>query len=354
MDVRRRAALKVVQDGCSISEVAREFGLSRPTVRLWVQRAREGGVAALAEVSRRPKVLRSGCSDELVQAVLEVKARHPAWGAKKIVATLWPKDSPVCVRTVDRVLAREGLVRSREVRAPMQRFERAQCNELWQIDFKGLGSPRLGYSPLSVLDDHSRFCLAFEPVATHSVDEVWPVLWSLFGRYGLPEMILTDNEPCFHTSFGNGPSPIEARLWLLGVKTTQCRPAHPQTQGKVERFHRTLQDELGDSLRQPDARRARALYEPYINLYNWERPHESLDMRVPGAVYVPSERARPSRMPVHRIEGHSRSVDQAGKFSYRNQPYRAGHGLAGQRVDIRADGVYYAGVLFGTLERLKV
>ncbi len=354
MDVRRRAALRVIQEGCTISDAAGEFGLSRPTVRLWAQRAREVGIAGLSEASRRPKTLRGECPPEVIAAVLEMKARRPAWGAKKIVASLWPQNAPICVRTADRILAREGLVQPRNKVQPVQRFERLHCNELWQIDFKGLGAPRIGYSPLSVLDDCSRFCLAFEPVATHSVDEVWPVLWSLFERYGLPEMILTDNEPCFHTSFGYGPSPIEAKLWLLGIETTQCRPAHPQTQGKVERFHRTLQDELGDSLRQPSARQARALYGPFVDYYNWERPHEALNMRVPGAVYAPSGRPRPSKMPVHVVLGQARAVDCTGQFTYRNSRYRAGHGVAGEKVDIRDDGVFYADVLIGTLERLKV
>ena len=354
MDVRRRVALRVVQEGCSISQAAREFGLSRTTVSLWVHRAHAAGIAGLTEGSRRPHTMRTTCPDDVVSMVLEMKSRRPAWGAKKILAWLWPEDPPVCVRTVDRILAREGLVRHRSEKRELQRFEKLASNELWQMDFKGMSHPHLGYSPLSVLDDHSRFCLAFEPVATHSVDEVWPVLWALFERYGLPDMILTDNEPCFHTNTGYGPSPIEARLWLLGIKTTQCRAAHPQTQGKVERFHRTLQDELGDSLRQPDATQARALYKPFVDYYNWERPHEAIGMRVPGAIYEPSHRPRPKQMPTHCPLGETRLVDCTGRFLYRGIRYRAGRGLGGERIDLRADGAYYAGILVGPLEQLKV
>lgn len=354
MDLRRKAAFRVVVEGASVSVVALELGLSRPTVRLWAARARVSGIAELAEESRRPLKVRDGADAAVVEAIINLKAQRPAWGGKKLVAVLWPQDPPICVRTADRILARNGLVSRRKATAPFVRFERQRCNELWQMDFKGLGSPRLGYSPLSLVDDHSRFCLAFEPVAGHTVEDVWPVLWALLGRYGLPETILTDNEPCFHTSFGYGPSHIEARLWRLGIRTTQCRPGHPQTQGKVERFHRTVSDELGDSLRQPDIASAQTHYPPFVNRYNWERPHESIGMRVPGAVYVASLRPRPAMLPQHQPLGERRIVDASGKFCYRGGKYRAGHGLTGETVDIRPAGVFYANVLFSSLENLKV
>ena len=354
MDVRRIAAHKVLVEGWSVSEAAREFGLSRPTVRTWVGRAQDTGFAGLSERSRRPHRLSRATGAELVDKVLEAKARRPTWGAKKIVASLWPEDPPVCVRTVDRILKREGLVKPRGALGETHRFEREKCNELWQMDFKGLGSPRLGYSPLSVLDDHSRYCLAFEPVGAHSVSEVWPVLWSLFGRCGLPDAVLTDNEPLFHTSHGYGPSPIEARLWLLGVRTAHCRVAHPQTQGKVERFHRTVQCELGTSLRQASMALARPLYRSFVEQYNWERPHEALELRVPGAVYFASGRSRPSQMPVHRPLGQARKVDCAGKFRFRSRSYKAGCGLTGEYVDVRGEEVFYAGRMIGSLVQLAV
>lgn len=355
MDIRKRAALRVVEGGVSIAEAARESGLSWPTVKLWVTRAREQGVASLAEKSRRPKTIPGQVSEDVVKAVLALKEKRPFWGALKIAYTLWGDEPIVCVRTVDRILKRNNLVRPRGKAQPaIIRYERPSCNELWQIDFKGLGSPRIGYSPFSIIDDHSRFCLAFDPVPSHTSEAVWQVLWRVFQTYGLPEMILSDNEPCFHTSFGAGPSLVEARLWLLGIHTTHCRPAHPQTQGKVERFHRTVQDELGDALRQPEMSSAAAVYGPYVNYYNWERPHQSLGQKFPGSVYERSPRLRPSTLPVHQPQGVTRLICSSGKFCYQAKRYRAGIGLARELIDIRGQSAYYANVLLGTLEQMRV
>lgn len=134
----------------------------------------------------------------------------------------------------------------------MQRFERAECNQLWQLDFKAVhqsGQGRLGYWPLTVLDDCSRFCLRFEPLEYQRGGLVFEVLWALFGEVGLPEAILTDNGSCFSGTWGGGPNNLEVKLWRLGIRTIQGRPYHPQTQGKVERFHRTVNEELGALLR---------------------------------------------------------------------------------------------------------
>lgn len=285
--------------------------------------------------------------------LLEAKARHPAWGAKKLLAFLWGEEAPLCVRSADRILARHGLVRCRHAQAPVQRFERERPNELWQMDFKGV-TRRLPYSPLSVIDDCTRFCLGLLPVAMHSGQEVWDALWGIFGEYGLPDAILTDNEGCFASPKGHGPSWLEARLWRLGVRTLQGRVAHPQTQGKVERFHRTIQEELGQAILQPTAEEARTVYGRYVLSYNWERPHEAIQMRVPGEVYLPSIRIRPARLPEARIEGECRKVDASGKFCYKSKRYRAGKGLIDEWVDIQGEEIFYAGVMIGPMSELRV
>ena len=312
MDVRRRAAYLVLERGLSVSAASRECGLSRATVRLWLERAREEGVAGLSERSRRPLRTREPVDTELELMVLSAKAELPAWGAKKLVAHLWGADPPLCVRTADRILARHGLVRGRSPMGPMRRFERGAPNELWQMDFKGVGR-RLGYSPLSVLDDASRFCLGLLPVRARTPERVWDALWGLFGRYGLPEAVLTDHEGCFAAPMREGPSWLEARLWRVGVRALHGRPAHPQTQGKVERFHRTLKEELGQGLLQPTPDAAREVYARFVDSYNWERPHEAIAMRVPGELYSPSPRPRPHRLPEPELLGECRKGRRLGQ-----------------------------------------
>ena len=356
---RQQMVHQILQEGATVSAAARRFGVSRPTVYLWLTRAQESpDTGAVAPRSRRPHQSPRTTSDELVAQVLAAKAVDAAWGAKKIHEILWPAEAgvaaPLSVRTVDRILTRHGQTQPQAPARPaLQRFERETCNELWQMDFKGMGKPRASYFPLSVLDDHSRFCLCFEPVLDQTQAEVWTQLWRLFGEFGLPEAILTDNGSCFSGTWSQCPSGLEMQLWRLGIRTVQGRPYHPQTQGKVERFHRTVDVELagrGQALRQPDLGRAKEVYDPMIYSYNWRRPHEALEMRVPGAVYVPSPRSRPARLPEHELpeQAIKRKVQVTGEVSYQGQIYRVSKALAGETLEVReaADGYvfYYAQV----------
>jgi len=356
---RQQMVHQIVQEGLSVSAAARHFGVTRATVYHWLNRAQETGPEqAVVARSRRPHRSPRATGAKLVAQVLAAKAADPAWGGKKLHRRLWPADAgvaaPLSVRTVDRILTRHGQTQAQALaRPPLQRFERALCNELWQMDFKGMGKPRASYFPLTVLDDHSRFCLCFEPVLTQTQAEVWLQLWRLFGEFGLPEAILTDNGSCFSGTWSQCPSGLEMQLWRLGIRTVQGRPYHPQTQGKVERFHRTVDVELagrGQGLRQPDREQAKVVYAPVIYSYNWRRPHEALEMRVPGAVYVPSPRLRPARLPEHELaeQAIKRKVQVTGEVSYQGRIYRVSKALAGETLEVRdtADGCsfYYAQV----------
>lgn len=343
MQERQKLAVQVLREGVSVAQAAREARVSRVTAYEWLGRARREGVAQMQERSRRPH--HSPRVSEAIQAareqVLELKAQRPAWGAKKLHAYLWPGEQmepPVCVRSVDRWLKQAGLVVERGVTHKPQRFERAACNQLWQLDFKGLEA-HWGYRPLSLLDDCSRFCRRLEPVVGRSTQDYWPVLWQACGDYGLPDCILCDNGDGFNNTVSLGPTPFQARLWRLGVETLHGRICHPQTQGKVERFHRTLEDEWKQELRQAEVETARRVWPGIVGDYNWVRPHEALGGRVPGAVYEVSVRVRPPRLPEAEIaEGAlTRKVDEMGRIRYNSRAYRAGRGLAGQWVELREE-----------------
>lgn len=360
MHLRKQMVLRIREGQLSVSEAAREYDVSRNTVRLWLRRSEGCRLEDLAEVSRRPHRIWRITSFEVETAILEMKAARPTWGAKKILAKLWPEEAPLSVRTADRILSRHGLAGQAYKTQPLQRFERSQPNELWQMDFKALGTPSLGYSPFTTLDDMSRFCLGAQPLSNHRVESIFEALWNLFGEYGLPERILSDNESCFADISRRGPSSLECKLWLLGIATSHGRPYHPQTQGKLERFHRTMEDELGQRIRQPDAARAAEVYKRFLHDYNFERPHESLGMKVPAQVYRPSARKRPPEMPKHEmLDGAiARKVDASGKFSFKGQPYNPGMALIGHYVQICEEangyGVLFAGRRFATLEALRV
>jgi transposase InsO family protein len=343
MESRRRLVHEVLVAGVSLvslSEACRRAGVTRKTGRKWVARAREDGIERLAPRSRAPKRSPARTPPEVEGALLGLKDRYPEWGARKLVRLLeFERGIALPLRTAERVLSRHG--RTAPPCAPPEaptRFERESCGALLQMDFKGLpkGCP---YALLTALDDHGRYCLHFGPVPDKTGASVRAALWELFGEHGLPKEMLMDNGDCWGSVLSKSPTAFEVWLMLLGVRPVHGRPGHPQTQGKVERFHRTAKIELGQALVQPTLEAARAAIEPFVDRYNWVRPHDALGGAVPGSRYAPFPRKRPERLPEHEIpEGAlSRAVDGDGFLSYAGDLYRIGRGLAGQRVVLRED-----------------
>jgi transposase InsO family protein len=313
----------------------------------------------MAESSRRPlRFVRSTCT-EVQEALLALKAERPNWGAKKLLAKLWPQGAPICLRTADRILSRHGLVGNiaRPAHEPC-RFERQSPNQLWQMDFKAVGTRR--FEAFSVLDDCTRFCLCLSPLTDLRSQTTFQALWNLFGEYGMPERLLSDNGAPFNSVRSLGPTPLQARLWLLGIPTSHGRPRHPQTQGKVERFHRTVEQEIGQILRKGDIGQVQEAMGSFRQDYNWERPHEAIHLQVPGARYCPSPRVRPESMPKHEVADGAlkRKVDSSGKIVYRMRSYRAGTGLAGEYVELREEqndlAIFFAGIRIGSLTQLQL
>jgi transposase InsO family protein len=364
MDQRKLLVLAVLSEDKNLSEAARHFNVSRPTARMWVKRAKESSLAELQEQSRKPHTSPDATENEIVLQFLEVKARHPRWGAKKIREVAWPNGTaPISLRTANRILNRAQLTCKPSVRVEQatQRFERDNPNELWQIDFKGLKYPRIGYDALSIVDDASRFCVAFLPVPDQGLDSLWDALWDAFGEYGLPDCILSDNGPAFRAGATHLTSKFGMRLLKLGIKAAHGRPFHPQTQGKVERFHGSVEREIGEHLRQPTVEQAREIYAKFRQEYNWVRPHEALEMRTPATRYITSSRKRPSRLPKHELpEGaQSRSVDHYGNFGYKGGRYKIGRGLSEERVEVRESksgllAVYFFGQELAFLRDIEV
>jgi transposase InsO family protein len=348
MDLVKQMVIQILGGEISQSAATRLYGVSRKTVRKWVRRGLELGVENLQEGSRAPCSRPSQTDEQIELLLLSLKYQIPVWGAKKLVQVM-KEDLGVAlhVRTADRLLDRNGLVTTRGAAQPMVRFERPESNLLLQMDFKGC--PRhMPYSILSVLDDHSRYSGIFKPLKDRTGQSVFDALWTLFGEIGLPERMLMDNGDCWGTSLKRCPTAFEAKLWLLGIMTTHGRPRHPQTQGKVERFHQTAILEIGPELYSQDIQQCARMCEDFRRRYNWVRPHEELGGKVPGLVYKASDRKRPNRMPelIYPEGSLTRKVDDAGAFFYRGQRYRLGKGLVGQRIMLKEDELglraYYA------------
>jgi transposase InsO family protein len=277
-------------------------------------------------------------------AALAVRRAHPAWGGRKIRRVL-ERDGmgqPPAASTISAMLRRAGMLNgpgAGEAR-DWQRFEHAAPNDLWQMDFKGhfaLGEGRC--HPLTVLDDHSRYALEIGACANQQTATVQQRLSAVFRRYGLPVRILADNGPPWGSA-GSAQRHTPLTVWLLdlGVKVAHRRPHHPQTQGKEERFHRTLQAEALDSKSFPTLTHAQAAFDAWREVYNTRRPHEALGMQTPSERYRASPRAMPETIapPDYEPQAAVRTLHDGGWISFRGQHFNCAKAFAGRRVALRA------------------
>lgn len=289
----------------NFSALCREFGITRRTGRKWVERYETQ--QPLTDRSRRPHTTPTRTPEAVEQLILALRADNPGWGAKTIHTVLsnaGHTDLP-CVKTVNNILNRYGCISPEESlkRQTFTRFEKAQCNVMWQTDFKGefrMADNNYCY-PLTILDDHSRFSLKIAPrMSTANV--VIPVFLEVFREYGMPESILSDNGAQF-AGFKKGYTQFEKWLMDLDILPIHGRIKHPQTQGKIERFHRTIKQELLNHTTISDIADAENKFDIWREKYNNIRPHEALNMRTPADVYQPSQRQYPGTIKVFDYGG---------------------------------------------------
>ena len=331
--------------GANRRELMRRFKISPPTGYKWIRRYEQGGDEALEDRSRKPSSSPQRTCAELEAKVVELRRKYPCWGGRKLATVLknqGERDIPA-PSTITAILRRHGLLTEerREVR-DLQRFERKRPNELWQMDFKGdfLMKNRKRCYPLTLCDDHSRYNIVLEACLDMKTNTVQRHLHAAFERYGLPEAILCDNGTPWASNWTGGYTRLGVWLLLLGVRLTHGRPYHPQTQGKEERFHRTLDVEL---LKRTEGFANQAgcqtALQNWRECYNWIRPHESLDMEVPGSRYTPSQRKMPVEVPRAEqwyLEGDLlRKVHRNGLVDFKARPLQVGEAFVGQLVALR-------------------
>lgn len=225
--------------GECLSSLCREFGIARPTGYLWLKRFREQGVAGVRELRRRPRLSPRRTAETIEARIVELRRQRPDWGARKLAVLLQRDGIELPVITVHRVLLRHDLVLDRERRRQaMGRFEREAPNQLWQMDFKGQKGADAAIGPLSVLDDHSRYLVALEQTGTTRGEVVRERLEGIFGRNGVPDSMLMDHGvPWWNASSSKGWTQLSVWLMRQGIRCCFSGIGHPQTQGKVERFH---------------------------------------------------------------------------------------------------------------------
>ena len=276
----------------NFSALCREFGITRHTGYKWVERYDAG--QPLTDRSRRPHTSPSKTPEEVELLILAVRSENPGWGAKTIRDVLLKEGhrNIPCAKTVNNILNRYGCISLEESqkRQPFTRFEKALCNQMWQADFKGefrMADNKYCY-PLDIIDDHSRFAIKIAPYLS-TANVVIPVFTEAFREFGLPDSILSDNGAQF-AGFKKGYTQFERWLMDLDILPIHGRIKHPQTQGKIERFHRTMKNELLNHTQISNIEDAKIKFCIWRDKYNNLRPHEALGMQRPGEVYEPSQR----------------------------------------------------------------
>ncbi len=339
-----------------LSELCREFGISRPTGYKWMTRYRVGGVEWIAERSRRPLHSPTRTLSGLEARIVALRQAYPDWGARKLAVLLEREQIALPPSTVHRVLLRHGLVRDEDRHKPaVQRFEREQPNELWQMDFKGPKNWPRSCTALSVIDDHSRYVVALEATARPEGALVRRHLRQAFEECGLPEAMLMDHGiPWWNwQSFGGS---TQLSLWLMrqGIRLYFAGIRHPQTQGKVERFHGSLERAL--THRGVPAEDHQLWLDSYRREHNHIRPHEALGMQTPASRWQPSLRRYNPNPPAWEYpEGAwTLKIDSHGTIDIHDQSYRIAKSLIGERVRILPVEdrylVYYCNTLIRELD----
>lgn len=341
VDQRIEFVVRALQGEETVKALCQEYGVSRSTGHLWLRRYRESGsFVSLSDRSRRPHRSPRQTASRHQERVLQLRRRY-GWGAGKLGVLLAREGIELSRRTIHRILKRSGEIQAHPSHKPaLRRFERSRPNQLWQMDFKGeyrLESGGRCY-PLSIVDDHSRYCVSLQALAHPNYQEVSSSLVKTFQRYGLPEAMLFDHgSPWWGSANQLGLTRLGVDLIEQGIGLYFSGVGHPQTQGKVERFHRTLSEAVRHRGRQPQVFHQWApLLKEIRQEYNQLRPHEAIGMQAPSRCYRPSRRAyNPAPPPWQYPTGWQvRRIGPSGSFSWQCHHCFVSQALVGKTVGV--------------------
>jgi len=344
MDERLKFIARLL-DGDSMSELCREFGVSRKTGYKILNRYNTCGLQGLTDRSRRPYRQANQLPVQIETLIVRLKQDRPSWGAPKIrerLARLYPDVHRPAISTVHAVLDRHGLVKRRRGRrnkakgTPLSRP--GQPNDLWCADYKGefmLADKRYCY-PLTITDFDSRYLIACEALSSTKEDYAFSVFESVFKEFGLPRAIRTDNGVPFASPNALFNLSKLSVWWLrLGIEIERIKPGNPQQNGRHERMHLTLKLETtkpaaGNVLQQQDK------FDDFIDRYNNERPHQALGMQCPAERYVPSTRPYQGLPDLdYPLHDKTVTVTTCGRICFNRRKINLSQVFAGQNVGIK-------------------
>lgn len=341
MDQKKRFIEEYLKKDRSITELCKQFTISRKTGYQLINQYHAEGVSAFKTRSKRPKHSPNRTSSHIENQILTLRDKHPRWGGAKIHANLLKAGMTMpSAKTINAILKRHGRITEAESEKHKAwiRFEHEAPNDLWQIDFKGFFelTDHSRCYPLTLLDDHSRYCLLIKACTNQRMDTVQNALIEVFQRVGLPKQMTMDNGTPWGYSGKQLHTQFCAWLMRLGITVKHSRPNHPQTQGKLERFHRTLKEELLDYYSFNNLIQAQEGFDWWLDIYNNERPHAAIGLDTPVTKYKPSDRCYPSELPAVEYPSDMSvyQVKRNGVINCNGKKYRIGEGFRGEFVGI--------------------
>jgi transposase InsO family protein len=341
-------------------QLCQEFDISRPTGYQWLRRYQAGGIAAIVEKSRRPQHSPRQTTREIEQRVVALRQQRPDWGARKLQVLLQQAGVDLPVITVHRILLRHHLVKMPDQhRWAVQRFERGTPNQLWQMDFKGPVGWQAPVGPLSVLDDHSRYAIALAGTWSTRAEPVRERLEEAFQRCGVPaEMLMDHGTPWWNMNAATGWTWLTVWLMRQGIRLHFSGYRHPQTQGKVERFHRSMAATM-KRRGFPSPEHRQDWLDRFRHEYNHLRPHEALGMRTPATVWSKSVRVYQPHPPAWEYPSGSqlKKIAAQGQIFLEGRRWEISRALAGEWVQLERIEhrvlVYYCRSLVRELDLLE-
>lgn len=347
MDERLRFVARLL-DGDKMTEVCRDFGISRKTgYKLW-ERYQKSGVEGLTDRTRRPIRFANQLPFQVEKAILNIKREKPTWGAPKIreiLARKFPDFKVPAKSTVHAVLDRHGLVarrsrrRNRAVGTPLSKG--INPNDLWCADFKGefmLGDRRYCY-PLTITDHASRYLIACEALESTKELSAITTFERVFKEYGLPRAIRTDNGVPFASPNSLFNLSRLSVWWLrLGIDIERIKPGHPEQNGRHERMHLTLK-KATTKPPAPNFLQQQAKFDDFVEEFNNERPHEALNMKCPTQFYTDSSREYKG-LPEVEYPMHDRTVlvTSCGRICVGKKKVHLSQVFRGQAMGLKETG----------------
>jgi putative transposase len=349
----------------SMTDICKQYGISRKTGYKWYQRYQEEGEKGLMDLSKARHNSSQYYTDEQIKRAIDLKLKRRTWGPKKIIAKLkehYPNENWPSPTRLYEIFKDYHLVTSRRIKnrvaatAPLGNL--IASNNTWAVDLKGwfLTGDGNKCEPLTITDCFTRYLIRCVHLHKHSVEYVWPIFDEAFREYGLPDRVRSDNGPPFGSVGVGRLTKLSVNLIKAGVTPEWIRPGHPEENGRHERFHLTLKQEAASPPKDTLAHQIQAMSQ-FQHDYNFERPHEAIDMQTPGSKYQSSPRRWDGilRSPEYDTrEMMVRKVCQSGCIWLNQTEYYIGQSLIGEYVGLKESQdheleFYYGPVYLGKL-----